>query len=234
MIYESAAIIFNYDRIDNMRALFPIVDKSLGECFTPCTILPIPDNAPDEIPRFLAQSSGGHSNLIISPVSAQLNVKFDDSYAQNWELCIAYLQEKAQSIFKTVKSIVEEHKINFSGISVVCFDLIQSETAINTLQKQIVRLNISNVCKMALRFCSKTNNNYVNIELETQPKKNIETGEDFDSIVYNVDINDKLGYLNESSNYICEADQIKANLTLLDAVVKEKLGNIVKCGDFTL
>jgi hypothetical protein len=59
---------------------------------------PIPDDAPQEVPRITFESTHGHSNLSLTPVRSDLRTQYDDEYHGDIDGCLQYIQRKSKSI----------------------------------------------------------------------------------------------------------------------------------------
>ena len=67
MIIDNICFSLSFERIENFRQKIFDIEKKLGNHFiTPLNVLPIPDDAPPEIPRIIARSKQNHTELIVS------------------------------------------------------------------------------------------------------------------------------------------------------------------------
>ena len=92
MIIDNICFSLSFERIQNFRQQILDIEKKLGDHFiTPLNILPIPDDAPPEIPRIIARSKQNHTELIVSSNNLQISTKFDDNYNKKIDKCFEYM-----------------------------------------------------------------------------------------------------------------------------------------------
>ena len=75
MIIKQTNLNLVYPRIMEYRKKFANAEDILRQYFMPSTILPIPEQVQDEVPRIIAQSKNGHSVLNIALSVASLDRK---------------------------------------------------------------------------------------------------------------------------------------------------------------
>lgn len=102
----------------------------------PFTLVSLPPDAPIELPRIVAISKNGHSQLTICGSNAQLTTSFDDAYNHDIEKCITYVHQKCKSIVEAL-SIINEGmliddaaKFYYSGLS-MSISMDESDGIIN-------------------------------------------------------------------------------------------------------
>jgi len=104
------------------ESLFKLEDHFSG-FQKPFTLVPLPADAPMELPRIVANSVHGHSQITICGNSAQLSTRFDEAYNHDVKKCIDYVRTKCKAILEAV-SLLEgksknEPKFYFSGITTI-------------------------------------------------------------------------------------------------------------------
>ena len=67
MIVQNSAVNIMFTRCENIKKQYILNEEVLKEKFNEANILPIPDDAPTEIPRILVKTKGEHSQLSIAP-----------------------------------------------------------------------------------------------------------------------------------------------------------------------
>src|SRR5690606_7925747 len=80
------------------------------------TIIPIPDEAPEEIPRISTSSHHGHSQLNVSLTNAQITTNYDENFEQDREGCLGYLKDRVSHITDVLSPYVEGGFL-FSGLT---------------------------------------------------------------------------------------------------------------------
>lgn len=99
--------------------------------FNEPTVLPIPDNAPDELPRIICQSKNGHSQMTLTKNSISLSTKFDGNFLQNWNLCRTYLKCKIDEIINPFAKI-SNGNLTLKNIGLVTQILLDQQTSDTT------------------------------------------------------------------------------------------------------
>ena len=98
MVIKSTNVTVYFERIDNIKAAIVNNEKFFSSCFCPPTVLPVPDQLPDDAPRVIMQSVGGHSQLQFSKFFASLVTFYDGEYENDFQKCISNLTEKFNCI----------------------------------------------------------------------------------------------------------------------------------------
>lgn len=92
MIIQNSAVNIMFSRCENIKKQYILNEEILKERFNEASILPIPDEAPSEIPRVIVKTKGEHSQLSIAPEAVNFQTVYSDDYTQNWELCEEYIK----------------------------------------------------------------------------------------------------------------------------------------------
>jgi len=113
MIITNTNFTVNFSPINEIKKVF-INNANLSEYFNEPTILPIPDNAPDEVPRIICQSINNHSNLSITKTALSLNTMYDEEFQNKWPSCRSYLSEKIEVVLDLLNCM--DCNFKFSGL----------------------------------------------------------------------------------------------------------------------
>lgn len=95
------------------------LEKILNDFQHPFTLVPLPQDAPADIPRIVAATENQHSQLLISANSAQLSTKYDNGYPDNIDKCIEYIRKRASQIRDALAKINKNQTnpdIYYSGL----------------------------------------------------------------------------------------------------------------------
>jgi hypothetical protein len=168
MLYKSSTYSVNYAHVEKIKRVV-LDNNTIFSGYDEPTILPVPDDAPAEIPRAIFQSQKGHSQITITPTAIVFVVNYDGEYPQNWDLCKSYLEEKFATISEFLKG-AEIKSINFSGIATK-FEFNEAENIQATqflgnalLNASIDRNDLFDInCRMTYKIGDKY---YVNIAYE--------------------------------------------------------------------
>lgn len=91
------------------------------------SIHPIPDDAPEQIPRVQMMSKNGHSNLSISQTTASLATGFDENFRESWDKCKEYMNERYYHLHDLLDDFTDKAGFNFYGlVTQVIFDEIDN------------------------------------------------------------------------------------------------------------
>ena len=129
--------------------IFPVVTKisrkifdfedALKSYFGPFQLVPIPEEAPHEIPRITTVSKGGYSSINISQSNFTFVTKYDNNFNENWQLCLGYLRERVHRVLPVLIDNVGE--IYFSGLTTKI--LIEDiDDPISLLNERFIRANM--------------------------------------------------------------------------------------------
>lgn len=123
MIIQSCTFTVYFPPNTNIREQIFKLESHFEDFQKPFTLIPVPPDAPIELPRIIATSKYGHSCLTICGNSVQLVTNFDSEYNQDVQKCIGYVRSKCHSIVSALLIINgnayenECPKFYFSGLS---------------------------------------------------------------------------------------------------------------------
>ncbi|GAA0864566.1 hypothetical protein [Paraclostridium tenue] len=224
-------------KVDNIRRFAYDIEQELKEYFiTPFNIIPIPDDAPEEIPRIIAKSQNGHSELSISSININLNIEFDDIYNRDIDRCFDYIKERISKLID-VFSKYSDGKFLFSGIiSRVIIDDI--EDPIGFLSNNFLNVKSNNKLynmseKMAyllddtyyLNFNIYNIRTFEGVISENKVKPDVKEISHYMSI--DIDMNDKYGY-NHNEDHICTKDTIDHIIKSIKYNINQNINNIIE------
>jgi len=115
MIFQNSIVNITFPRVENLKKIYFLNDEILKREFDEPTVLPVPDDAPSEIPRIVSTSSGGHSKLSINSEMISLQTYYTHEYQNNWELCKEYLNNKINNLFEFADKLTEGN-FNYIGL----------------------------------------------------------------------------------------------------------------------
>ena len=70
MLIQGTSITVTYKKIEGIKKVYYNNEEILKSFFNEATVLPVPDDAPVEIPRIIIKTLNEHAQLNISPVAA--------------------------------------------------------------------------------------------------------------------------------------------------------------------
>ncbi|MFJ7755670.1 hypothetical protein ACQKGI_19895 [Peribacillus muralis] len=231
-----------FPRIENLRRKAFDIEDSLKDYFTNANIIPVPDNAPAEIPRIQSTSHNGHSNLNISLNNAQLVTNFDGDYNTNVNAALSYLEERVY----TVANMLEKYTNGiflFSGLTteVIFKKEHPVEHMIDTFFKHSPTKG-SSLHEVNLKTTQIVDDKYyanISISNERTYEGQVSGFEDVvsfadlelkqHSLKVTLDINDRHGF-NTQKNYTSSISEVKRIFELNREILELKLENLIKEG----
>lgn len=242
MRIQETTVTITYNRVDNIKRSY-LQYKDLLKHFNEATMLPIPDDAPLEIPRIIIKSLNEHAQLNISPIATTLAVKYDNGFENNWQMCSGYLNERIVSIFDLLDRITNQNYKYIGLVSTILFDDVTKNGA------QVITRNLLNTEKIKdlydvnIKYTfAEDENTFVNIMLQNARIYNsTATGEHsgelspenqvYESIGAIIDINDRKGY-NENKQYKSDRNKLQGLIDYMDEIVTFKLELLLKKGEY--
>lgn len=212
---------------------------------TPLTFLPIPEDAPFDIPRINGTSIHGHTSLSVSKTNIEMTTKFDGSFLSNWNLCCDYLRDKI-SVFDTIRKDLEIKEFLFCGLTTNFFVNTKEEFGVCPLDLITDRfVNLKSKRKPVnynyqITF-SENDIYYINFTFQNLAplrkvgnsailKPSFEGSNEILSII--LDVNDRYAF-NKQDAYISDNEKINAVLEISKKIISEKINAIIM-GDFEL
>ena len=128
MIVQNCTFTVHFPRNDNIRESIFNLEKHLRGFQKPFTLVPLPADAPLDIPRIITVSENRHSQLVFQGNSAQIITNFDDNYNKDIEKCLEYMKDRCSMLIDSLRIIGAESagrpKFYFSGLSLsLLFDM---------------------------------------------------------------------------------------------------------------
>lgn len=121
MVIQSCTFTIHFPQNPKIREHLFQLEEQLMDFQKPFTLVPIPADAPVDIPRIVATTPHGHSQVIFCGNSAQVVTKFDGDYVKNVEQSVEYIRQKCNRILEVLPLIDESNdeipKFYFSGLS---------------------------------------------------------------------------------------------------------------------
>lgn len=121
MIIQSCAFAIHYPQNNKVREQLFNLEEHFTDFQKPFTLVPLPPEAPMELPRIVAATKHGHSQLTICGNYAQLTTNFDDNFNRDINRCIRYISDKCNRIVSSLSIIdgsgKDVPKFYFSGLT---------------------------------------------------------------------------------------------------------------------
>lgn len=233
-----------YPKIPEIRKQMFILEEKLNKQFkTPFNLVPVPDDAPVEIPRIVAMSMHGHSQLHFSLNNAGLTTSYDQEYNSDWGKCRNYIEKKSENYISVIEEL-SNNRFLFSGL-VVRVEIPTKIEPLELLKEKFFKLGSSTnpfdiefkitFVKDETYYINMTFSNFrffegaSTVELSSPAYLNLrEKG-----IGVILDINDRFGF-NYNKGYSSNRDKQKVLLELATTVLEDKLEEILEKGEFAI
>lgn len=244
MIIQNATYNIIYPQSKNIRKdIFSLEENLKGLFLEPFSLIPVPEDAPPEIPRIQATSESGHSTLNISGNSAQISANYDSNYNKNIDLCLGYLSKRALKTFEGIKGSTNNEYL-FSGLTVnIIFDELNDKDPINliksnffNIKSEIKPFDINNKVtyilddKYYLNITCSNIRSYEGLMLsELNTLANAKEVGHFIGVT--LDINDRYAF-NYKNGYRSNINELEKIINIAIRVLKEKIHKYILEGVF--
>lgn len=241
MLIQETSISLRYKKIDNLKRMYFTNEDILKNQFNEATVLPIPDDAPFDVPRIIVKSKNEHSQLNITPVNATLQVTYNEGFERNWESCKQYILNKMNSVFEFLNTMTNNE---YEYIGIVC-TILMDEISRNTtqilsqnllngkMQRDLYDLNIKYTFAEEQKF-------FVNIVLQnarlfregiTSDNAGALSQENqvAEAVGVVIDINDRYCF-NNDVNYKTDRCMLNSLVEKLSDIINNKLHNLIEQG----
>lgn len=247
MIIQNCSFTVHFPQNVTIRENIFNLEKHFPDFQKPFTLVPLPAEAPIEIPRIIASSNGGHSQLLLTGSNLQLTTSFDSNFNNDIEKCFEYVKGKCASIISSLPIIGAEiegnPKFYFSGISasflftaedgIGCpIDYISSKflKCTSNLDKDEVQFRIAYI--LAQKY-------YVNILVQNY--REFSNGPDErgsfvnltpkkEGLQINIDINDRFAF-NHEKDYLSTNETAEKIVALAEQFAKQYIKHFVEEGE---
>lgn len=100
MLIQGTSITITYKKIEGIKKAYYNNEEILKQYFNEATALPIPDDAPIDIPRIIVKTINEHAQLNISPTATTFEVHYDAGFERNWDVCSEYIKKRMTNVFE--------------------------------------------------------------------------------------------------------------------------------------
>lgn len=242
MVIQNSIVSISFPKIENVKKKYIVNEDVLRENFNEATILPIPEELPNDIPRIVAVSHGEHSQIRISPNTVNFQTEYSNGYEKSWEECESYINSRVEGIFKLTDQLTD-HRYNYMGMIVnLIWDDIQHDANKKLYQNILKKEATSNLEDFNIKFTYiEKEKFYVNVMIE-----NIRSYKEFelekagackpenltaDTISVTLDINDRYSF-QKQEDYLSDNQKFKEIMNLMTYTIKNKLRDLIEKGEY--
>lgn len=243
MIIKQTNLNLVYPRIMEYRKKFANSEDILQQYFMPSTILPIPEQVQDEVPRIIAQTKNGHSVLNIALSVSSFITNYNGEFVSDWNKCKEYLAQRCSDIYQMIDNMTENNNTFVGLITNVEIDDLDG-TGLEILKKSLFGVETEKMGELYDLSCKLTyvykNRYYINITLQNLREFSVQqysngrtciTGERKHTISASIDINDRYA-ANNDVNYKSKKEAFDEILQITSNIIDNKLENLVRKGEF--
>ena len=249
MFVKSCTFAIHFPPNTKIREQLFNLENHFADFQKPFTLVPLPQDAPLEIPRIIAVSLHGHSKLTICGNNAQLVTNFDDEYKKDIKKCVEYIRLKCNSIVSAISIINgnsdsdEKPKFYYSGISMalamdeedgienpveyITEKFLKCETNLHTDEVQF-RIAFNVDAKYYVNILLQNNRLFNGRPDERGSIAGLKVAKDNLQVV--LDINDRYAF-NHEKDYISSVETVNAVATLAEQFATEYVRDFVLKGE---
>lgn len=244
MLIQSTLVSVSYERIRDIKKVYYLNEDILKEFFTVATVLPVPDEAPDEIPRIVLKTLHEHAQLSITPITTTFEIShYDNGFEKNWANCSYYISERMNKVFDFLNILTNNSYKYIGVVSNVIYDEVKQEGARKLINVLLKSENIKDIYDINIRYTFVEKERlFVNILLQNARlfnRNNVineagalqlcnQTGESIGAVI---DINDRYGF-NNQIGYCSNAEVLEELLCSMDTVIENKLLSLIEKGTY--
>lgn len=236
-----------FPHVHCMRENLFNLERVFSNFMVPFNLMPIPNEAPPEIPRILASSKNGHSQLMISGNNVQVTTNFDSRFWYDIDACFKYMENMRNKILESLAHLGLEQQghpsFYYSGLT-MNVEYSQEDGILDPVEfiaNKFLKSSIPATKRdLAFRTTITIEDTYfVNIEVSNNrilegmpvlPGSLYGTKEVSHTLAVTVDINDRLAF-NTKAAYISSKETATNIFNLSYKYISEALPTLIKDGD---
>lgn len=243
MLIQGTSITVNYKKIEGIKKVYYNNEDILKDFFNEAAVLPVPDDAPAEIPRIIIKTLNEHAQLNISPIATTFEVHYDAGFEKEWDVCANYLVERMSKVFEFLNLLTENTYEYVGLVSTILYDEVKEKGAERLSRNLLNSQKIGNIYDINIKYTFVENENvFVNIMLQNarlfKPEVdgnkagalgvNEQIAESIGAIV---DINDRYGF-NTNVDYKSNSSMLNNLIESMGNVINNKLTILIEEGEY--
>lgn len=243
MLIQGTSITVTYKKIEGIKKVYYNNESILKDYFNEATVLPIPDDAPFDIPRILITTKNEHAQLNISPIASTCEVHFDAGFERDWQACSRYITKRMTKVFEFL-NILTGNTYEYIGlVANVIYDEVEQEGAKKIAENLLNAKKINNIYDINIKYTFVEKENlFVNIMLQNARlfKNGVAVNEAgalnvqdqiAESIGAVIDINDRYVF-NIDSDYKSNSSMLDKLLETMGNIINNKLVTLIEKGEY--
>ncbi|PJZ64908.1 hypothetical protein CH371_15505 [Leptospira wolffii] len=243
---ENSQIAVFFPRIPTIRRkAFELEELLSARFLTPFSMIQVPDEAPEDIPRIQAQTKNGHTTLTISQSNISLITNFNGGFESDWSKVNDYLIKNFDLIYEIARKVGASSFL-YTGFTVNLFFPFKNE---GEVMQHINRIffpdkRLLNLYEFNFRFVQRKGDVYFVNYMLSSTVKYLSQGiplrpvpaylipSEF-GITLNIDINDRYGS-NFEREYLSNQTNGTKLIEYMNEVVGTKIEKLMKEGDINV
>ncbi len=240
MTIRNSSVNIMFERCENIKKQYILNNEPLKKNFNEANILPIPDEAPSEIPRIIITTKGEHSQLGIAPEAANFHTKYSGNYLEDWKLCESYINSRLTDVFKFLDTITMQNYKYMGIVANMIWDDIQKDGNKKLFQNLFGREPASNLDDLMVKYTYvEQEKYYVNITLQSvrifgntdDSSSGNFTDDNLTAHTVSIllDVNDRYSY-NQQKGYYSAKQNFHGLIDLTTEIINNKLKKSIESG----
>lgn len=243
MLTQGTSITVTYKQVEGIKKAYYNNYELLNDFFNEAAVLPIPDDAPLEIPRIIIKTKNEHAQLNISPIATTFEIIYDAGFERNWQDCSDYITRRMTKVFEFL-NILTDNKYEYIGlVSNVIYDEVQQGGTTKIAKNLLNASKIKDLYDINIKYTFVENSElFINIMLQNARmfKPGIAVNESgslslqnqvAESIGAIIDINDRYGF-NTVQNYKSDSSMLKTLIESMGKIINDKLTMLIEKGEY--
>lgn len=243
MLIQGTSITVSYKKIEGIKKVYYNNESILRGLFNEALVLPIPDDAPVEVPRIIVKTLNEHGQLNISPIATTFEVHYDSGFERNWDECASYLLERMEKVFEFL-NILTNNTYDYVGlVSNILYDEVVNNGTKKIASSLLQSNGIKDIYDINIKYTFiEKESFFINIMLQNARLFNKEVdastagffrtcNQSAESIGAIIDINDRYGF-NTIANYKSDANMLNELVRYMGNVINNKLGTLIEKGEY--
>lgn len=242
--FKETSINLFFPKVNDYRRKYIDNEEQLRDKFQDGTVLSVPENVDENIPRIIVPSKNGHSIIQISQVSSAMTTSYDANFETDWGSCYEYLKDRMQNLFLITGKLSDEQFFYTGIVTRIVLENDSTESDLFEQTKKVMlagtQINSDHVKNGAYKLTDIIDNErYLNVSVSDFQEYNMIRTNNGDKIVGNgprglqviIDVNDRYKY-NHVEDYKTNLESGQKNLEIMDDFIRNKMIDLINHGVF--
>lgn len=241
-IIENSTFNLYFPTREVRKSIFSIEDYLSSKGYVkPFNLVPLPSEAPSEIPRITSTTLHGHANIAITNQNIQIQTNFDKNFNQDVDKCFDYVKNKSDNAYSVLQDVLNYQTCYCGLVTQLIFD---TDKPVNVFKNNFIKVSSESElfdCVCRLTFI-KDHKYYINIEVQNIRQYDGRTGQ-LDRLVdleykgeklsVTIDINDRYAY-NFDGKYTTDMEANNEIFRISKDLIENRLYDLIEKGELEL